>query len=196
MEVSDRRSLFFLLHLILSIRTNPGKIFRQKNVIAYVEPKNHSFFLSMDTPFDQALTTLPHGPGFRFIDELIALDPGRSARGLYLIKGTEQFLEAHFPGNPIMPGVLMIEAIAQVAGIAAQCNTSDSGSFANLRLAAVSQAKIIKAACPGDQLVISTSITGSMGKLIQAEGQIVIFDEGNENPSPIVKARITLSGAD
>jgi 3-hydroxyacyl-[acyl-carrier-protein] dehydratase len=147
----------------------------------------------MDTSLDQALAALPHGPEFRFVDQVTALDPGRSASGLYLIKGSENFLKAHFPGNPMMPGVLMIEAIAQVAGIAAQNDSSDSPSSVNLRLAAVSQSKILGAAHPGDQLNIRVNITGSLGGLIQAEGTIAIVEDGNDNPPPIVKAQITLS---
>ena len=147
----------------------------------------------MDISLDQALAALPHGPGFRFVDELTALDPGRTASGLYLVKGTETFLESHFPDNPMMPGVILIEAIAQLAGIAAQSDTPDSPLFAQLRLASVKQAKFFGAACPGDQLAIHASISASMGGLIQAEGQIEILDEGKKKTAPIVKAQITLS---
>lgn len=149
----------------------------------------------MDSSLDQALAALPHGPGFRFVDEVTALEPGKSAQGRYLIKGSEKFLEAHFPGNPMMPGVLMIEAIAQVAGIAAQGGRPDPPSCTNLRLASVNQAKILDAARPGDQLLIQASIVATMGELIQAEGQISILVEGKETSPPIVKASITLSVA-
>ncbi len=149
----------------------------------------------MDNPLEQTLTALPHGPGFRFVDKITALDPGNSACGLYTVKGTENFLEAHFPGNPIMPGVLMIEAIAQLAGIAAQTDSSDTRSFSNLRLAAISQAKIHGAARPGDQLAIHVKIVKIMGELIQAEGHITIVGGKSESNSPIAKSLITLSVA-
>ena len=76
----------------------------------------------MSSPADlqSALATLPHGPEFRFIDELTELEPGKSATGIFALKGNEAFLAGHFPGQPIMPAVLQIEAIAQMAGIAAQ----------------------------------------------------------------------------
>ena len=149
----------------------------------------------MDTPLDQALAALPHGPEFRFVDKLTALDPGKSASGLYVVKGSEDFLKAHFPGNPMMPGVVMIEAIAQVAGIAAQCDTTESPSFTDLRLAAVSQVKILGTARPGDQMIVHANIVASMGGLILAEGHITITDDEKDNPSTIVKAQITLSVA-
>ncbi|NOY00319.1 MAG: beta-hydroxyacyl-ACP dehydratase [Verrucomicrobia bacterium] len=149
----------------------------------------------MNTPLKHSLSALPHGPDFRFVDELTAVNPGISASGLYTIKGTEDFLAAHFPGNPLMPGVLMIEAIAQVAGIAAQSDSTNDPAFANLRLAAVSQAKIFGAARPDDQLAIHAKIVAVMGGLIQAEGHIVIVDEDRESDSPIAKCQITLSVA-
>jgi len=130
---------------------------------------------------------LPHGPEFRFVDRLIALDPGVRARGIYWIRGDEPFLAGHFPGDPVMPGVLMLEAIAQMAGIAAQ-GTASSG--APLRLAAVSAAKIMGTGGPGARLWIAAEIVGRLGALVQAEGAITL---GRDLP-PIVTARITLAG--
>jgi 3-hydroxyacyl-[acyl-carrier-protein] dehydratase len=147
----------------------------------------------MAESLEQALASLPHGDGFRFVDRLTSLDPGQSASGVYLLKGSESFLEAHFPGEPIMPAVLMIEAIAQVAGIAAQGVASPSPS--RLRLAAVRQAKILAAPRPGDQLHIHATITATLGGLIQAEGQITTLEEGGGEPSLVAKAEVTLGVA-
>ena len=61
----------------------------------------------------QALSSLPHGPEFRFIDELVELIPGASAKAVWKLKGSEEFLRGHFPDAALMPGVLMIEALAQ-----------------------------------------------------------------------------------
>lgn len=144
----------------------------------------------MAESLEQALATLPHGAGFRFVDRLTSLDPGQSASGVYLVKGSEGFLAAHFPGEPIMPAVLMIEAIAQVAGIAARGGVSPSPS--RLRLAAVRQAKILAAPRPGDQLHIHATITAALGGLIQAEGQITIQAAGGGEPSLVAKAQVTL----
>ncbi len=150
----------------------------------------------MNETLTQALEALPHGAGFRFVDELTDWQPGVSASGLYLVKGSEAFLEAHFPGDPMMPGVILIEAIAQLAGIAAQSDAPETSTFADLRLAALRQAKISGAARPGDHLLIEARITAKMGGLIQAEGCISIAAEGAEDPLLIAKAQITLSGAD
>jgi 3-hydroxyacyl-[acyl-carrier-protein] dehydratase len=134
-----------------------------------------------------ALASLPHGPEFRFVDELTALDPGKSASGRYLIKGTETFLPGHFPGQPILPAVILIEAIAQVAGIAAQTDPVH-GSLANLRLTAVRGVKILGAAAPGERLDIHAEIMGRLGGLIQAQGRVLSGEK------VIAEGQVTLSG--
>lgn len=134
-----------------------------------------------------ALASLPHGPEFRFVDELVALEPGRSAVGRYTLRGDEPFLAGHFPGKPIMPAVLLIEAIAQVAGIVAQTDPA-IGKAADLRLAAVRNAKIHHAVAPGEMLEISAEISGRLGNLVQAQGFV------SSAGRMIAEAQITLGG--
>ncbi|MBB6430178.1 3-hydroxyacyl-ACP dehydratase FabZ family protein [Algisphaera agarilytica] len=68
---------------------------------------------------DDLLTQLPHGDGFRFVDRITELDAGKSGSGVWSVDGTESFFAGHFPGNPIVPGVLLGEALAQMAGLVA-----------------------------------------------------------------------------
>src|SRR6266705_6708065 len=67
-----------------------------------------------------ALNLLPHGPEFRFLDCLSSLEPGKSGVGEYRVRGDEPFLRGHFPGQPLFPGVLLVESAAQLAGTVAQ----------------------------------------------------------------------------
>ena len=67
---------------------------------------------------DAALANLPHADPFRFLDRIDELSPER-ARGAWIVKGDEDFLRGHFPGRPLVPGVLITEAAAQLAGAAA-----------------------------------------------------------------------------
>ena len=64
-----------------------------------------------------ALDALPHRAPFRFVSELRILVPGVRAEGVWTVSGTEDFFTGHFPGEPIVPGVLLGEALAQLAGL-------------------------------------------------------------------------------
>lgn len=141
----------------------------------------------MNPSLNAALDELPHGSSFRFLDELLALDPGREAAAIYQIRGDEAFLEGHFPGNPMMPGVIFIEAIAQLGGVVAQTDPQVA-KLSDLRLTAVRAAKILGAAVPGDRLEIRAKVEGRMGGLVQVDGEVRVAD------ALLASAKVTLSG--
>lgn len=139
--------------------------------------------------YADALKNLPHGPEFRFLDGLEALDPGKSGRGYYQVPAPDDLpmLRGHFPGLPILPGVIHLEALAQLAGVVAQCDPGHP-PLNNLRLTAFRAAKIFGAARPGDRLLLEISIEGRMGGLIQAAGTCRVGE------TMLVQAQLTLSG--
>ncbi|HWD19280.1 MAG TPA: 3-hydroxyacyl-ACP dehydratase FabZ family protein [Verrucomicrobiae bacterium] len=120
---------------------------------------------------DRALALLPHGPEFRFLDRITSLVPGASGAAEYRVRGDEPFLRGHFPGEPIFPGVLLIEAAAQLAGCVAQSDPK-LGPLPGLKLTAIRGAKILGAARPGQTLCLTATITGRMGNLIQASATV------------------------
>jgi 3-hydroxyacyl-[acyl-carrier-protein] dehydratase len=134
-----------------------------------------------------ALRQLPHGTEFRFVDRLLSLDPGRSGTGTYTIRGDEPFLRGHFPGEPIFPGVLLIEAAAQLAGTVAQSDPT-VGPLAELKLTALRSVKILGSAKPGETVWLEASITGRLGGLVQAQVRATVHDQ------TVLTAEITLSG--
>ena len=134
-----------------------------------------------------ALAHLPHGPEFRFLDRLTALDPGKSGTGEYTVRGDEPFLRGHFPGEPLFPGVLLIEAAAQVAGTVAQSDPQIP-PLQGLRLTAVRGAKILGTARPGQTITFEARINGRMPGLVQAS--VIVSLSGHI----ILQTELTLSG--
>ena len=135
-----------------------------------------------------AMRSLPHGPEFRFVDRMVSLTPGKEGVGEYHVRGDEYFLRGHLPGEPIMPGVLMAEAAAQVAGMVAQEDPANP-RWPRLKLTALRAVKILGAVRPGDTLRIEAVITGILGDMIQARVFASVADE------KVLSAEVTLSGS-
>jgi 3-hydroxyacyl-[acyl-carrier-protein] dehydratase len=129
---------------------------------------------------------LPHGSEFRFIDRITEMDPGKSGKGVYLVRGDEMFLRGHFPGNPLMPGVLLIEAVAQLAGCVGQSGREKP--LKNLKLAAVRNAKISGTAAPGQTIQLAVTIVGQMANVMQASGTASV------NGQVVLQADVVLAG--
>jgi 3-hydroxyacyl-[acyl-carrier-protein] dehydratase len=136
-----------------------------------------------------ALKSLPHGPEFRFVDRLLSLTPGQEGVGEYRVRGDEYYLRGHLPGEPILPGVLLVEAGAQVAGMVAQEDPAHP-SLPRLKLAALRSVKILGSVHPGQTVVIQAAILGRLGALIQA--RVAASVSGVQ----VMSAELTLSGAD
>ncbi len=133
------------------------------------------------------LEGLPHGPEFKFIHEILSLDPGKSAEAKYDISGKEVFLNGHFPGQPLWPGVIMIEAIAQLGGVVFQ-SSKEEGKLENLRLTAVKKAKILETVGPGEELRIQAQVEARLGHLVQISGSVSSGDR------VLAQAVVMLSG--
>src|SRR5438128_10145430 len=122
---------------------------------------------------NQSLTTalklLPHGPEFRFLDRLSSLEPGKSGVGEYKVRGEEPFLPGHFPGQPLFPGVLLVEAAAQLAGIVTQSDPRVK-PLNDLKLTALRAVKILGTAKPGQVIRLHARITARLANLVNALG--------------------------
>ena len=131
--------------------------------------------MSQENLFVQALSSLPHGKEFWFVDEIQSMEPGISGTATWVMKGSEDFLRGHFPGMPIMPGVIMIEALAQLTGVVVQ-SARLGNPLQDVRLTAVRQFKILGTISPGEQLQIQVKVDAIMGGLIQASGSLTKMD--------------------
>ena len=142
----------------------------------------------MNDPLITALQALPHGPEFRFVDRLLELEPGRSGAGEYTVRGDEPFLRGHFPGQPLFPGVLLVEAAAQLAGTVAQSDPRIP-PLNNLKLAAIRGVKILGSARPGESVRIEVLALTRLANLVQAQIAASV------NGRPVLQGELTLSGS-
>ena len=128
---------------------------------------------------------LPHRPPFVFVRELINCDPGRSVQARTLFDADDPMFAGHFPGNPIVPGVILTEALAQAAGIAAASGYPDTARPLFL-LSAIRTMKFFQAVRPGDNIALHVEkiagtdtllqfkVRASVDGAVAAEGQLVL----------------------
>jgi len=97
---------------------------------------------------------LPHRHPFLMLDEIIACTPHESITAIKNVNADEPFFQGHFPGNPVMPGVLIIEAMAQAGGVLSHISNGDLEPKPLYFLARIEDARFRRPVIPGEQLEI------------------------------------------
>ena len=120
---------------------------------------------------------LPHRYPMLLVDFMEKVDVNKSAIGVKNVSIGEPFFEGHFPGNPIMPGVLIVEAMAQTAGalVVESLNLHGSGSL--VYFMSIEKAKFRKLVLPGDILKLHVEVVKARTKVWKFEGQARVKDE-------------------
>ena len=108
--------------------------------------------LAPATPFgrEEIEAIIPHRDPFLLIDEVVELEPGARVRARFTVRGDEWFLRGHFPGEPIMPGVLMVEALAQAGAVGVLSHPDFSGRVP--LFAGIDRVRFRRVVRPGDVL--------------------------------------------
>jgi 3-hydroxyacyl-[acyl-carrier-protein] dehydratase len=124
---------------------------------------------------NEIMSILPHRYPFLLIDRILELEPGKFAKGLKNVTINEPFFNGHFPGHPIMPGVLIIEAMAQVGGVLAFKSADVKNKV--VYFMGIDKARFRKPVLPGDSLEFSLTVTKCRGVIWVFKGEAYV--EGN-----------------
>ena len=109
------------------------------------------------------------------VDRILEMDPGKHLKGLKNVTMNEQFFQGHYPGRPIMPGVLIIEAMAQAGAV--MLLTSDDHKGKLPLIGAIDNVKFRRQVVPGDQLVSSVELLWMRGSVGRFKGVATVGEE-------------------
>jgi beta-hydroxyacyl-ACP dehydratase FabZ len=115
---------------------------------------------------EQIMGILPHREPFLFVDRITHLEKGKRATGIKNVTINDYFFKGHFPGRPVMPGVIILEAMAQVGGVMMLAPDENRGKLAFFM--AINDVKFRKTVVPGDQLVFEVEA----GRIKARTGQV------------------------
>lgn len=117
---------------------------------------------------------IPHRDPFLFVDEIESLVPGESAVGIYHVNPEAWYFKGHFPGHPIMPGVLIIEALAQTAGVLASAFLAEQSAGQTVYFMSIEEARFRRPVMPGDTIKLHVTKHHSRGAVWKCIGQAYV----------------------
>ncbi len=118
---------------------------------------------------------LPHREPFLFVDRIISFEPGKRIVGIKNVTINDYFFRGHFPGRPVMPGVIIIEAMAQVGGVMMLLVEGNKGKIAYFM--SINNAKFRRMVVPGDQLIFKVEAVKVRSKTGQVRGEAYVGDK-------------------
>ncbi len=123
------------------------------------------------------MALLPHRYPFIMIDRVLSLEPGKSITAVKNVTINEPFFMGHFPGNPILPGVLMVEALGQAGCVLVYESLPESERKRPIYLASMDKVKFRKPVVPGDQVILTLETIKMKSRAVKMFGRAEV--EGN-----------------
>ena len=118
---------------------------------------------------------IPHRPPFLLVDEIVELDPGKRVVGRREVRADDWWFAGHFPGRPVMPGVLTIEAIAQAGAVAVLADDANRGKIPFF--AGIDDCRFKRVVEPGDVLTLECEFVRVRGPIAKGKGRATVGDE-------------------
>ena len=133
----------------------------------------------MDLPlkYEDIIKILPHRYPFLLVDKIIEMEMGKRVVGIKNVTANEPFFQGHFPGNPIMPGVLIIEAMAQVGGVLARLSipkVMERREMGEIFFVSMDKVKFRKPVVPGDQIRFEAEALRTGGRIWKMAGKAFV----------------------
>lgn len=125
---------------------------------------------------DEIMKKLPHRYPFLMVDKVIELEKGKRAVCVKNVTINEPFFQGHYPHTPIMPGVMIIEAMAQSGGLVVDSTADASESVVPL-FAAIDKVRFRRVVKPGDQLIITVNVISIRSQVVKVEAKAEVDGE-------------------
>ena len=130
----------------------------------------------MNLDITKILRILPHRAPFLLIDRIIELEPRKSARAIKCVTYNEPFFPGHFPGTPVFPAVLCLEAMAQLMCVLAYASDAIDPNLHMFVFAGIDKAKFRHPITPGDQVIFSIEVLQRRSNIWKCQGQAMVGD--------------------